>query len=181
MSTSVYNATTRGERTRLIGAAFCTPRRFCVISTEAADIIYNSHGVGMFIVRTSLRPSSIQGLGCFAEEPIKKGQIVWQFDPRLDIRIPLSELPNFPLAIQEHFRIYTYIEEINGQEIMIYCADLSKHVNHSDTPNLIDTPDNVQEVAARDIEIGEELTCNYFSFDLHAAEKLSNKSAGASK
>jgi SET domain-containing protein len=126
----------------------------------------------MFTVRTSLRPSPIQGLGCFAEEPIKKGQVVWQYDPRLDLRIPLSELSSFPPAMQEHFRIYTYVEEVDGQEVMVYCADLSKHMNHSDTPNLYDTPDNLQELASRDIEVGEELTCNYFLFDLHAAEKL---------
>ena len=130
----------------------------------------------MFIVRTSLRPSSIQGLGCFAEEPIKQGQVVWQFDPRLDLRIPLSEFSDFPQAIQEHFLVYTYVEIHNGQEVMVYCADLSKHVNHADVPNLFDSPDNLQEIAVRDIEIGEELTCNYYSFDLHAAEKLGSKS-----
>jgi hypothetical protein len=107
----------------------------------------------MFLVRTSLRPSHIQGLDCFAEEPIRKGQVVWQFDPRLDIRISLSELSSFPAAIQEHFRIYTYVEEFEGREIMVYCADYSKHVNHSDLPNLYDTPDNLQEIAARDFEL----------------------------
>lgn len=131
----------------------------------------------MFIVRTSLRPSPIQGLGCFAEEPIKKGQVVWQFDPRFDIRIPLNELATFPAALQEHFRIYTYVEKIGSQEVMVYCADMSKHMNHSDVPNLFDTPDNIYEVAIRDIEVGEELTCNYYAFDLHAAEKLDSSSA----
>jgi len=127
----------------------------------------------MFIVRTSLRPSPIEGLGCFAAEPIQQGQVVWQFDPRLDLQIPLSALHEFPPAIQEHFRTYTYVVVINGEEFMVYCADLSKHMNHSDAPNLYDTPDNLQEIALRDIEIGEELTCNYFTSDLRAAEKLS--------
>lgn len=131
----------------------------------------------MFIVRTSLRPSSIQGLGCFAEEPIKKGQIVWQFDPRFDIRIPLIELSTFPLALQEHFRVYTYVERVSGHEVMVYCADMSKHMNHSDVPNLFDTPDNIYEIAVHDIKVGEELTCNYYAFDLHAAEKLGSESA----
>jgi SET domain-containing protein len=131
----------------------------------------------MFIVRTSLRPSPIQGFGCFTEQPIKKGQIVWQFDPRFDIRIPLTELSTFSPALQEHFRIYTYVEEVDGLEVMVYCADMSKHMNHSDAPNLFDTPDNIYEVAIRDIEIGEELTCNYYVFDLHAAEKLDNNIA----
>ena len=132
----------------------------------------------MFVVRTSLRPSPIEGLGCFAEEPIKKGQVVWQFDSRLDIRFLLAELPNFPLVVQEHFRIYAHVEKLNGEEMMVYCADLSKHMNHSYSPNLFDTPDNIQEIAVCDIEAGEELTCDYFSFDLHAAEKLGRESSG---
>jgi hypothetical protein len=147
---------------------------------KGGDVVNRSQfGGSVFVIRTSLRPSRIQGIGCFAEEPIKQGQVVWQFDPRLDIRIPLSELPSFPLAIQEHFRKYTYVEEIDGQEVMVYSADLSKHMNHSDTPNLVETPDNLQEVAARDIAVGEELTCNYFVFDLHAAEKLGRESIRA--
>jgi len=86
----------------------------------------------MFIVRTSLCPSPIQELGCFAEEPIRKGQVVWQFDPRLDIRIPVDELSSTPLAMQEHFRTYATVEMVDGQKVMVYCADLSKHMNHSD-------------------------------------------------
>lgn len=57
----------------------------------------------------------------------------------------------------------------------MYCADLSKHMNHSNSPNLLDTPDYLQQVAAHDIEVGEELTCNYFTFDLHAYKKLRSK------
>ena len=78
----------------------------------------------MFIVRTSMRPSVIQGLGCFAEEPLKKGQVVWQYDPRIDIRILMSELPSFPPVVQEHLLTYTYVELVDGQEVMVYCADL---------------------------------------------------------
>ena len=128
----------------------------------------------MFIVRTSLRPSLIQGLGCFADEPIRKGQVVWEFDPRLDIRIPLADIETFPKFMREHFRTYSYVELLDGQEVMVYCADFSKHMNHSDEPNLFDTEDNLREIAIRDVAAGEELTCNYHQFDLHAAEKLGN-------
>jgi SET domain-containing protein len=143
---------------------------------KGGDVVNRiQNGDCMFIVRTSLRPSSIQGIGCFTEEPIKQGQVVWQYDPRFDIRIPLSELPSFPMAVQEHLLIYTYVEMVDGKEVMVYSADHSKHMNHSNSPNLLDTPDNLQQVAARDIEVGEELTCNYFSFDLDAYKKLSSK------
>jgi SET domain-containing protein len=126
----------------------------------------------MFIVRTSLRPSPIDGVGCFAEEPIKKGQVVWQFDPRFDIRIPFSELSSLPLVMQEQLMKYSYVELVEGQETMVFSADLSKHVNHSDHPNVSGSPDNSKDIAVRDIEVGEEITCDYYTFDLHAENKL---------
>jgi len=65
----------------------------------------------------------------------------------------------------------TYIEEASGRKMMVLCADHAKHVNHSDDPNLLETPDGLREYAARDIAAGEELTCNYFIPDLEAARK----------
>ena len=47
-------------------------------------------------------------------------------------------------------------------------------MNHSDKPNVIEgDPDREENIAARDIEAGEELTCNYHAFDLDAVRKLS--------
>ncbi len=126
----------------------------------------------MFTVRTCLHESPIHGIGVFAEEPIRKGQVVWQFDPRIDLAISEQEVQSFPPAMQIYFKTYTYLERRNGSQMMILCADHAKHVNHSDHPNLLDTPDGMQEYAARDIETGEELTCNYFVSDLDAAVKL---------
>jgi SET domain-containing protein len=54
----------------------------------------------------------------------------------------------------------------------VLCVDNTKHIDHSDDPNLIDKPDSSQEHAARDIAVGEELTCNYFIADPEAARKL---------
>lgn len=46
-------------------------------------------------------------------------------------------------------------------------------MNHSSDPNLLEGGDNLElNVAARDIEVGEELTCNYYRFDLDVSEKL---------
>ncbi len=126
----------------------------------------------MFVVKTKLFHSPIHGTGVIAAEPIKSGQVVWQFDSRVDLVIPEDERMNFSPAFQDYLKIYTYIEVMNGRRMMILCADHAKHVNHSDDPNLLDTPDGTQEVAARDIAEGEELTCNYFASDLEAAAKL---------
>lgn len=127
----------------------------------------------MFVVRVYVAPSTIHGLGCFAAEPLTEGQLVWQFDPRLDLRIPLAEFANFPPAAQEFLKRLTYIENIGGVDFMVLCADQAKFVNHSNEPNLIDSPDGLFEYAACDIPAGEELTCNYYVSDQKAAEKLS--------
>jgi uncharacterized protein len=126
----------------------------------------------MFLVRTTLGPSSIHGIGAFAGEPVRKGQVVWQFDPRVDLRFPASELHAFPPAMQEHLRIRCYVEMYQGQKVMVLCADNSQYVNHSSDPNLVDSEDGLVEVAARDIAAGEELTCNYYASDLAVYEKL---------
>ncbi len=129
----------------------------------------------MFVVRTSLPQSSIHGISVFADEPIQKGQIVWQFDPRVEILLFLEEKQNFPVAVQDYLSMRTYIEELSSRKMMVLCADNAKYVNPSDDPNLLDTPDGTCEYTARDIAIGEELTCNYFISDLEAARKLGQK------
>lgn len=50
--------------------------------------------------------------------------------------------------------------------------DHAKLVIHVDDPNLLDTLDGDREIAARVINVGEELTCNYLTSDLEAAAKL---------
>jgi SET domain-containing protein len=128
----------------------------------------------MFLVRVDLKPSGIHGLGCFAAEPIRKGQLIWEFDPRIDILIPLAEYDNFPAAVREILDRWTYVEERAGEKVMILCGDHAKFMNHSDKPNVYDSEDNQREYALWDIQVGEELTCNYFEFDKHAEAKFNN-------
>ena len=127
----------------------------------------------MLLVRCSVRPSAIHGLGCFTEEAIKAGQTVWIFDSRIDIRVPVSDLTGFPDAIQDFLRTYGYEEMHDGERTILLCGDHARHMNHADEPNLIDGDTNI---AARDIPAGEELTCNYYVFDLDAHRKLSRSS-----
>jgi SET domain-containing protein len=126
----------------------------------------------MFVVRVELKPSAIHGFGCFAAEFIKKDQLVWQFDPRVDITIPVEQYNDFPPAVQEMFDTWTYVEEQDGVEVMVLCGDFAKFINHSDRPNLYLSEDGSKNFAARDISIGEEITCDYFGFDKDADVKL---------
>jgi SET domain-containing protein len=127
----------------------------------------------VLLISASIKPSSIHGFGCFTDEGVHKGQVVWVFDERIDIRIPVSELASFPRPAQEFLATYGYAEMHQGQKVIVLCGDHSKHMNHSSDPNLLEGGDNLElNVAACDIEAGEELTCNYYNFDLDAGEKL---------
>jgi hypothetical protein len=126
----------------------------------------------MLLVRTRIGPSTIHGIGVFAEERIKKGQSIWIFDSRIDARVPISDLPTFPAPMQAFLRKHGYEEMHEGVHTIVLCGDHARHVNHSDEPNVID---GETDVAARDIEPGEEITCNYYTFDLDAERKLSQR------
>lgn len=128
----------------------------------------------MLLVKASIRPSPIHGLGCFTEEPIRKGQVVWRLDPRLDPLIPYEELCAFPPNIQDFLGMYGYVTLREGRKVIVLCGDHSKHMNHADDPNCLDAFIGGVEVniAARDIAAGEELTCNYYSFDLDVRGKI---------
>ena len=124
----------------------------------------------MLLVKTRIGPSKIHGIVLFAEERITHGQIVWAFDDRFDKRIPVSQLPKLPKLVRVFLKTYGYEEINDGEHTIVLCGDHARHMNHSDRPNLIEAE---VTFAARDIEPGEELTCNYFTFDLDARRKLS--------
>ena len=126
----------------------------------------------MLLVNVSLKPSAIHGLGCFTDENIQQGQRVWVFDERLDMQIPVAELPALPPPAQAFLARYGYEETRAGQAVLVLCGDLARHMNHSTAPNLFETPERAN-IAARDIAAGEELTCNYYDFDGRADQKLS--------
>ena len=125
----------------------------------------------MLLVSASVRPSPIHGLGCFTNEHIAKGQLVWQFDARLDRAIPESEAMALPPTAWEFLQIYGYLEVRDGQTVNTLCGDHAKHMNHSGSANLVSVNADTDR-ATRDIEAGEELTCNYHEFDLGGANKL---------
>ncbi len=130
----------------------------------------------MLLVRASVRPSATHGLGCFTDERIRRGQVVWVFDPRIDIRILLTEVPALPKPAQDFWAKYGYVEIQEGRKIVTLCGDHAKHFNHSDRPNLIAGGPNLDaDVAAHDIEAGDELTCDYYTFDLDAERKLGKR------
>jgi uncharacterized protein len=125
----------------------------------------------MLMVKTFLKYSNIHGLGCFANEDIKQGTVVWRFDEGIDLVFTESQLSSFPESFRDFLKIYAYSPKADKEKIFILCTDHARHMNHSDNPSLTETPEGMN-VALRDIKKGEELTCNYFEFDKEAFHKL---------
>jgi uncharacterized protein len=115
----------------------------------------------MFRVPTYVSRSSIHGYGVFAAARIPRGTVVWEFDPEADWALTEAEMSAFPARLREQMEAWTYLSE-DGMYIL--CSDGAKFMNHSFEPNCDDEGPKYT-VAARDIEVGEELTCDYRAFD----------------
>lgn len=115
----------------------------------------------MLLVKTRIQPSPIHGLGVFAAEDIKKGTVTWRYTEPVDYRVsPDSIIANSPFGSRfgYHPKNKNYIE---------FAGDSAMFINHSSDPNRarIEYADDITMVATRDIRMGEELTCDYRTFD----------------
>lgn len=130
----------------------------------------------MLLVKTTVKASSIAGMGLFADENIKKGTAVWQFTPKTcsvitkeQFQVLLQSFHKTETELIQYYLTYTYYQtKLNG---MILCLDNGRFVNHSEKPNLVNHPDLTPDtswqysVAIRDIQKGEELTEDYRTYD----------------
>ncbi len=117
----------------------------------------------MLLVRTFVAASPIHGIGLYAAEPIRRGALIWRFEPGLDQIIPPDVVDRSPDCVREHLARYGYVSpQFAGGLVLPF--DNTKFMNHSDDPNT----DNTTELtyAKRDITTGEELTCDYREFCL---------------
>lgn len=125
----------------------------------------------MLIVKTNIGKSEIQGIGLFASEKIEKGQPIWSYKEGFDLKIPLKSIPQELRGYLDKYSTITKdseeiffkkeIKRIVYEEDFIYNLDGDdcKYMNHSETPNV--SFNEVLGVALKDIEINEELTCDY--------------------
>lgn len=131
----------------------------------------------MFLIKTKVKDSETHGLGVFTEEKVTKGNLVWKYDPIIDILFDPKDVEGMSLAHQELIRRYAFLSKKSGK--YVYSIDNSQFVNHSRTrANIINVEDpeesELQTVAVRDIEAGEELLIDYRALD--AADATSSKS-----
>lgn len=130
----------------------------------------------MILVKSKLGPSKIHGTGLFAEEFIPKGTKIWEFIKGFDLSITKDEFSKLSKPAQDDVLNYAYINKRTGNYIL--CSDDSRFFNHQENPNveclyLEDDPNkDVVCFAKRDIEVGEELTCDYREFDANPQDVI---------
>ena len=114
----------------------------------------------MMMVEPELRPSRIHGTGVFLLQPVREGELIWQFDSRIDRVYASAEIATLPASSQRFLKTYsTYNADL---DLWVLCGDNGRHFNHSETPNTISSGIAFgQDHAAADLEIGIELTSDY--------------------
>ena len=116
----------------------------------------------MMMVRSYLAPSAIEGLGVFSVSDIRKGSLVWLYNPDFDVRYLADEIARQPKHFREYMERYTYPDPEDRDFVVLDC-DEGRFMNHADQPN-VDLSDAKRGVATCDIPAGVELTCDYRQF-----------------
>jgi SET domain-containing protein len=111
-----------------------------------------------------LRPSKIDGIGCFADIAIKKGEFVRVWDTEDSKWVPLKEAHSS--RYKELYKRYG-IRSAGGYWVPVDFLRMSAgwYMNHSVSPNLQSDDGEVTYFALRNIAVGEELTIDYRRMD----------------
>lgn len=127
----------------------------------------------MMLIRTRVAPSRIHGQGLFVVEPVAKGTGIWRFEPGFDRAFAPEQVAAWPEVVQEHLRWFSFMHSETGQYVL--SGDHACFMNHSEHPNTGAPQDGSWDgttVAYRDLVPGDEITCDYRSFDADTAWKL---------
>ncbi len=125
----------------------------------------------MLLVKTKIGPSTIHGIGLFADQFIPKGTTTFRYVSSFDPAYSKEEIGKMPTVAQEFMKWFTYFDQSINKYVL--CADNQRYINHSEDPskrNIKSTPD--EDTAMKDIQPGEELLCNYNDFDKEYFERM---------
>lgn len=119
----------------------------------------------MIHIKYKLGKSKLHGIGLFAEENLKKGQVIYTASPLLDVDISKQQFNSLDEKEQREIKYWGFWDEPNN--VWHVDFDNSKFINHSFEPTL--TQDSKHKdaylVTTKNIKKGEELTQNYLEFE----------------
>lgn len=120
----------------------------------------------MIVVAHYVAPSPIAGLGLFTSTALAAGETIYRFDPRFTFVLSNAEVQAMPAPAQA--RIANYVYRGKGAhrlaEASYYCADDSRFMNHSATPNTRWVEETESYVTTEAVAAHGELTCDYGEF-----------------
>lgn len=117
----------------------------------------------MLLVATYVAPSSVEGVGVFADADIVAGSLIWRFDPLFDRLLSVSEIAALDRIQQDHVARYGYGYPVD-RRLTVLETDNGRFMNHSEAPNTVFS-DAHFGYARDDIPTGTELLCDYNEFD----------------
>lgn len=119
----------------------------------------------MIHIKYKLDKSKLHGIGLFAQENLKKGQLIYTASPLLDVNISQKQFDSLNEKEKGEIRYWGFWDEPN--KVWHVDFDNSKFINHSFTPTLTQDPryKDAYLITTRDVKKGEELTQNYLEFE----------------
>ncbi len=118
----------------------------------------------MLLINTKLGTSRKHGIGLFANQFIPKGTKTWEYITWFDHSYTAEELDQMSEFARRQVLWYAYFDTTIQKFVLP--ADDQRFINHSSDPkdiNIDSTPDF--DIAICDINIGDELICDYDKFD----------------
>ncbi|HEX8390133.1 MAG TPA: SET domain-containing protein [Candidatus Saccharimonadales bacterium] len=124
----------------------------------------------MYIPKTELKKSEIDGTGVFASQRIPKGTIVWKYEPGYDLSFTVDQFETMDTVQKAELQHSAYLSPWSGLWICPPPNDPACFTNHSDRNNIsvkfdVNVSSEPYFMANRDIAIGEEITNDYREFD----------------
>lgn len=101
------------------------------------------------------------GYGVFATQRIPRGTLVWVLDAFDRVLTP-DEVRELPPVLRSVAEKYSYV---TAEGMFVFCWDFGRYMNHSCAPASSGVGEAF-EIAIRDIEPGDELTCEYGTLNL---------------
>lgn len=119
----------------------------------------------MIHFKYKLKSSKLHGIGLFSDQNIRKDDVLYTASPQLDLNITQQQCDSLSQSEKDEVMWWGFFDE--RSQMWHVDFDVSKFINHSYEANVTqdESRDQAYLVAARDINIDEELTQNYLEFE----------------
>jgi len=119
----------------------------------------------MIHIKYKLDKSDKHGIGLFADEDLKEGQLIYTASPLLDVNIIQEQFDSLTDQEKQEFQWWGFFDTSSKKWHVDF--DVSKFINHSYESTVTQSKDHEEAylVTVRNIRKGEELTQNYLEFE----------------